>query len=133
MTWVRLDDKRATNHKLRTAGMAARGLDEAAICWSSHEEKDGFISEADIEMLSHLHGCTEWRDLVKVLVDVGRWKPNKRKRGYDIQGFLEFNPSRADLERRREHDRERKRNRFGNGTDSSGIPEGNGSEPNGNP
>ena len=38
MAWVRLDDKRATNRKLRAAGFAARGLDEAAICWSAHEE-----------------------------------------------------------------------------------------------
>lgn len=125
MAWVRLDDKRATNHKLRTAGMAARGLDEASICWSSHEENDGFISVADVEMLAGLHRCDDWRDLATTLVDVGRWKVNKRKKGYDIQGFLEFNLSHADLERRRENDRMRKRTRLRGDADSIGNPNGN--------
>jgi hypothetical protein len=133
MAWVRLDDKRATNSKLRSAGFAARGLDEAAICWSSHEEDDGFISDDDVEMLASLHHCQDWEGLVQTLVDVGRWKTDRRRRGYVIQGFLEFNPSRADLEARREKDRDRKRSRLRGDTDSARNLHGNQKEASGNP
>lgn len=124
MAWVKLDDKRATNRKLRAAGFAARGLDEAAICWSAHEETDGFISSDDLEMLCTLHGCKKPDAIVKALVDNGRWLKNEMKGGHDIVGYLEFNPSHADLEAARKRDRERKRKRAGSETDSAGNPDG---------
>lgn len=122
MTWVRLDDKRALNAKLRRAGLAARGLDEAAICWSAHQEHDGFVSEEDVAMLTNLHGCKKPKPLIDVLVQVGRWE--RVPGGYQLAGFLEFNPSRADLEARREADRKRKRSRHGVPPDSERNPEG---------
>jgi hypothetical protein len=98
MAWVRMDDKRALNAKLRKAGFAARGLDEAAICWSAHEEQDGFISEDDVNMLASLHGCRKPQPLVESLVGVRRWRRDERKSGWWITNFLDFNPSRADID-----------------------------------
>ena len=128
LAWVKLDDKRATNRKLRAAGFAARGLDEAAICWSAHEETDGFISDDDLQMLASLHGCKKTQPLVDALVTHGRWKRDERKGGHWIEGYLEFNPSHADLESARKRDRERKRGRTGGGTDSARNPDGTGLE-----
>jgi hypothetical protein len=106
MTWVRLDDKRALNGKLLRAGFEARGLDDAAICFAALQESDGFISEADVAMLASGHGCAKWRKLVDTLVAVGRWEPAEK--GWMIHDYLEFNPSRAQVEERRKRDRVRK-------------------------
>lgn len=133
MAWVRLDDKRATNRKLRAAGFAARGLDEAAICWSAHEETDGFISDDDLAMLANLHGCRKSEPLVKSLTDNGRWIRHDGRKGYEIVGYLEFNPSHAELEAARKRDRERKRKRGGSQSDSAGNPDGSDSESEGTP
>ena len=71
MAWVKFDDKRSVNGKLRKAGFAARGLDEAAICWSAHEEDDGRISVEDLEMLAVMHGCKKVGPIADKLVEVG--------------------------------------------------------------
>lgn len=128
MAWVRLDDKRAISSKLRAAGMAATGLDSTAICWSSHQEKDGFISREDVEMLANLYGCSDWESLAKELVKVDRWKWDGRRKGWVIQGFLDYNLSHADLETRRARDRERKRSRLRGDSDSARNPGGTDSE-----
>ena len=75
MGWVKLDDRRAMNRKLRQVGFAARGLDEAAICQSSDDRSDGIVSTETVETLAVAHRCSEWRDLVADLVEVGRWHP----------------------------------------------------------
>ena len=110
MAWVRLDDKRSVNGKLRKAGFAARGLDEAAICWSAHEEDDGRISVDDVQMLATMHGCRKVAPIVKALVDVGRWEEMTDLDGtviaYLIKDFLEYNPSRAELEHQRKQKQE---------------------------
>lgn len=128
MAWVRLDDKRAISHKLLTAGFAARGLDEAAICWSAHQENDGFISDKDVTMLGVLHGCDDVDEHARTLVAVDRWARDGRRKGYVIRGFLDFNPSRAELEAKRAADRERKRKRAGVQADSVRNPDGGGVE-----
>ena len=106
MAWVRLDDKRAVNRKLRAAGFAARGLDEAAICWSAHQESDGFISDADLAGLAALHGCKKPGPLVEALVVNCRWIRHDDLDGYEIVGYLKYNPSHAELEGRRKANRE---------------------------
>ena len=133
MAWVRFDDKRSVNGKLRRAGFAARGLDEAAICWSAHEEDDGRISVDDVQMLASMHGCRKVAPIIKALVDVGRWEEMRDLDGnvtdYLIKDFLDYNPSHADLESQRKRDRERKRKPKGVGPDSGWIPVGSQVEP----
>ncbi len=128
MAWVKLDDKRALNKKLRAAGFAARGLDEAAICWAAHEETDGFISDGDVAMLASLHGCKKVQPLIDALLRENRWRRWTDPDGYEIVDYLKYNPSRADLESARERDRERKRNRANGHADSARIPSGSGPE-----
>lgn len=129
MAWAKLDDKRALNGKLRAAGFAARGLDEAAICWTAHEEQDGFVSDADVAMLASLHGCKKPALLTDALVKTGRWTRNDARGGWDIKDYLKFNPSHAELEAARRRDRERKRKRAEGQADSAGNPDGSDVEP----
>lgn len=133
MAWVRLDDKMPMSSKLRSAGVPAFGLDVLAICWSAHQEKDGFISDEDLEMFGAMYAYPEWKDLADRLVEVGRWRRDGRKKGYAIQGFLDFNPSHADLEAKRKKDRDRKRTALGTTPDSARNPNGTGTEADGNP
>jgi hypothetical protein len=112
LTWLKLDDKRALHRKFRRQGFAARGLDEAASCWSAHEETDGFISEEGLEDLAHHHGVsvTATLKLVAQLIDpMDRWERDEARPGWLIKGFLENNPSHAELEAKRKRDRDRKR------------------------
>lgn len=96
MGWVRLDDQRAMNRKLRDAGFAARGLDEAAMCQVAYDKSDGFISEHTVETLAVGHRCKQWRKLAAELVRVGRWEPVDG--GWMIHDYLDYNPSRAEWE-----------------------------------
>lgn len=96
MGWVKLDDRRALNVKLRQVGLEARGLDEAAICQVSFDETDGFVAENTVKLVAEAHGCKRWRRLVTALVEVGRWTPTDG--GWLINGYLEYNFSKADWE-----------------------------------
>lgn len=128
MAWVRLDDKRATNAKLRAAGLEARGLDEAVICWCAHEESDGFISDDDLALLAGLHRCRRVAALAERLQEVGRWDRDDDRSGWVVHDFLNFNPSRAELEAIRKRERDRKRTRRGTREDSDRIPAGRDAE-----
>lgn len=96
MPWVKLSDQRAMHRKLRKAGFAARGLDEAAICQIAADLSDGHISRDTVETLAMAHGEKRWQRLADILVEVGRWEPNGD--GWWVHDYLEYNPSRAQWE-----------------------------------
>jgi hypothetical protein len=102
MGWVKLDDKRALNAKLVTAGFAARGLDEAALCMVASDETDGFLSDNRLLTLGAAHHQRNIHKLAQVLVDVGRWTRDDGTNGYWLVNYLEFNETRADAKARRE-------------------------------
>jgi hypothetical protein len=118
MGWARFDDKRADNEKLMRAGFEARGLDEAAICWCAGHETDGVIPERAVAMLAAGHGCGNWRRVVAKLVDVDRWHPTGD--GWQIHDYLVYNPSRKEIEAKREDERTRKASQRKKGAGTSG-------------
>lgn len=107
MSWVRLDDARWDNRKLTQAGFAARGLDEAAICWSASHDADGRITRRALRSLAGAHGERNVTRLVARLVEVGRWRQVDRDT-WEIHDYLQFNFSAEEVKRRREADRLRK-------------------------
>lgn len=126
MSWLKFDDKRAMHKKLRKAGFAARGLDEAAICQSGAEETDGFIDDVTLSLLGTAHGETPktLAKLVAILCSpaVDRWSRDNRRGGYVIKDYLVYNATHAELEEKREKDRRRKRPEIQ--ADSERIPDG---------
>lgn len=101
MAWARFDDKRALHKKFRRRGFEARGLDETAICWSAHEETDGFISDEALEDIAHHHGVpiAKAKKLALTLCDpIDRWARDDRKGGWWVKDYLDFNPSHTQLE-----------------------------------
>jgi hypothetical protein len=88
--WGKVEYSRALNRKLRRCGLAARGLDEAMICWSGQEETDGIVTLEDVRMVAMMHGHTQGVDeLVDMLVLVGRWTPFDG--GFELHDWHEFN------------------------------------------
>ena len=100
MGWVRLDDRRALNVKLRRAGFAARGLDECAMCQVAADKTDGFVADDTLKVLATLHRERNVRRLAAILVREGRWARDDVRGGYWIHDYLDFNPSKADDEAR---------------------------------
>lgn len=109
MTWVKLEASRATHRKLRAAGFAARGLDEAALCQVSEDGTDGFLDDHAVAMLGAAHGEDDVARLAAKLVEVGRWERDDARGGFWVHGYLDYNPTRAEwdalLEARRESGR----------------------------
>jgi len=103
MSWAKLDDRRHQNVKLLRAGLAADGLDARGITYSSANETDGFVDEHAVPLLT---AGAPWRKLVATLEREGRWE--RVDGGWQIHDYLDFNPSHADLEAKREADRVRK-------------------------
>lgn len=129
MAWARLDDKRALHRKFRRQGFETRGLDEAAITYCAHEETDGFISDQALEDIAYHHGVQidHAVELAEQLSNgMGRWRRGQRKgvNGWMVLGYLDFNPSHADLEAGRKRDRERKRSRGASTNGSSRNQDG---------
>lgn len=96
MPWVKLESGRALHRKLRAAGFAARGLDEAAMCQVAEDGTDGFLSDDTLMVLGVAHKERNVKRLADILVENGRWQRDEERCGYVIHGYLERNPSAAE-------------------------------------
>lgn len=101
MPWFKVDDKLAFHHKAVAAGNAAMGLWVRAGSFCSDQLTDGFVPD-------HMIASLGTRGQAKRLVDVRLW--HRVDGGYV---FHEWNsdgrqPTRKDVEERREEDRRRK-------------------------
>lgn len=105
MAWWKGDDKSHTNPKLRMAECEGAGLHFFAISWSASTETDGKVPAHVVPMLSPELSAKRRAAVVKRLVDAGLW--HEIKEGYQINDYLKYNPSHAQLEARREQERQR--------------------------
>lgn len=100
MTWFRVDDKLAGHPKARAAGLKSMGLWVMGGAWSSSYLTDGWVSE------SFVHDLRATKEAER-LVDVGLWHPAPEG-GWVFHEWAEMNPTRAEVEHRRQVDAERK-------------------------
>lgn len=109
MAWFKIDDRLPTSRKFmripRSKRAAAIGVWTLAGAWSMHDLTDGFVPAYMIE---------EWggdESHADALVTAGMWEPDERDGdpGYQFVNWDKYQPTRADVEERRERDRERKR------------------------
>lgn len=107
MPWARLDDNFHGHPKARRAWRCrpALGLHMLALSYSMAYGTEGKISEEFVE--DQLPDPGERSNVTVALVDCGLWRKNSH--GWEINDFLVYNPSNADIEARRTADRERKR------------------------
>jgi hypothetical protein len=105
VTWSRLDDSYPHHPKIMAAGSDAMALDVAGICYASRYLTDGFVPDGALAMLGPI---TKAKQNACRLVKVGRWERDEKRGGWWVHDYLEYNPSRAEVE-----DRRRKRSRAG--------------------
>lgn len=110
--WLRVDDKFPDHPKARGLDAVAIAVWLAAACWSAEYEQDGRVTpEAARQLAARFDPqeslLTGEPPVVARLVSVGLW--DRSEHGYIIHDFLEYNPSKADLEKRRKKERSRRR------------------------
>src|SRR5690554_1771745 len=127
MTWSRFDDAARKHPKSLMAGNEAWGLWCAAIMYCNQYGTDGFIPDAALatEVLPCPITPAKAKKLARQLCEA-RLDPSKpglfvrddARKGYVVHDFLDWNPSKAELDDKRRKDRERKRGGGGTGRDS---------------
>lgn len=108
MAWARLDDGFHSHPDTLEAGLAANGLFARALSYAAHYQTDGFIPDVFIQ--AHVPSTRRNWDpegVVQACLDHGFF--NRVAGGFQIVNYLDFNPSRAELESKRKKDRTRKR------------------------
>jgi hypothetical protein len=100
--WFRLDDSFHSHPKVIAAGNEAIGLYVRSGTYAAEHLTDGFVSK-DIALL---YGD---ETLAGALVRVKLW--HRARGGWTIHDYLDYNPSREDVERERKQAAERQRRR----------------------
>lgn len=107
MPWARIDDQFPNHPKVASLGslmLPCIGLHTFAICYCNSYLTDGFIPAPQVARLAGdvtlLLPSGKPEELVDRLVNSGLWE--KRRGGYFIHDFLEYNPSRDDVIQKRE-------------------------------
>ena len=115
--WFKCDDRLPSSRKAAKAGVAAMGLWVLAGCWSAGEELDGFVPTYMVERLAGATGAS----LAGSLVDAGLWLDAEMdgEAGYRFHAWDEYQPTREQLEAKREAARERMRGVRANGERTS--------------
>jgi hypothetical protein len=111
VTWVKLDDGFTEHPKVAGLSDAAFRLHVNALCWCARRETDGVVPATVRKLL----GATP--KLIAELVAAGLWEETEG--GHELHDYLEYNPSKAQLDAQREQTRTRVqkfRERVGNGT-----------------
>lgn len=105
MPWFKVDDKLHDHHKSNKAGARAMGLWVMAGSWSADNLKDGFVPE---------RVALRWgtRSDANRLVECGLWEIAQKdgEKGWQFYQWDQFQPTRADVEHKREQARERMAN-----------------------
>lgn len=117
MAWVKLDDQAPRHAKMLKAGPAACWLWVCGIAHCQSQLTDGYVSLDALPMIG-IKGTARCRRLADELVDAGLF--DKAEDGYMVHGYLDHNPSRAVVLRKRAEDAYRKRE----GEESTRNPNG---------
>ena len=102
MAWVRLEDTFCEHPKIEPLDDGPFRLHVRAICYANRNLTDGFVPAVAARAM----GGARHKSATKALVDAGLWE--LARGGYRIHDFLEFQPAREAVLKRRERDRFRK-------------------------
>lgn len=116
MTWFKVDDKHHDHKKTRRAlrgvpgkrrDAGAMGLWELAGSWSADNLMDGFVPADEL-----FRWDDDWEVLAQRLVDAGYWEPTERdgEPGFQFINWEEHQPTKTEVEAKREAAKERMRN-----------------------
>lgn len=108
MTWARLDDGYYDHPKILEAweiNPASIGLHARAISYVAKHELDGRLSPQALAAL--MPSQPDREKAIAALTEAGLLEPNGS--GFVLHDYLDLNPSRNDLTKKRQRDRDRKR------------------------
>lgn len=120
MAWLRIDDRVRTHPKIAQAGPAAAWLWFCGVCYCREHLTDGFIPKAILPGLAL--NLTQPEKHAKSLVAVNLW--HVADGGYQVHDFLDWNPSRAEVNAQRDDEKKRKRKERGQDELSGERPAG---------
>lgn len=103
MSWAKLDDHFPTHPKVVKAGGDAGWLHVCAICYCAEHLTDGFFVK---ELVPRLSDRANPLALAQRLVDADLWVEHESQ--YEIVDYLQYNPSRAQVEAERQWARARR-------------------------
>lgn len=111
--WCRLDDDLLDHHKIfaageligKNGGAVALGFYTAGLLWSCKHLTDGELPIAVVKSFRHADNPLSVAD---ALVKSGLWEKNGTS-SYWVHDYKDFNPSAAEVKRKRKADRLRKR------------------------
>lgn len=99
MTWVKLDDKFWADPKIEEVGNEAAGAYARMLSYCGDHLTDGVVTDAKARYIAK-------SKVIERLAEFGLIV--KRGTGWEIPKYLEFNPSREQVEAKRAADRERR-------------------------
>ena len=111
MSWVKLDDGMPENWKIEPLSDRAFRAHVTAMCYAARTMSDGFVPEGTAKAFAK-------RAPVLAELERDRWHPitgevsrlwERIPGGFLVHDFLDYNPSRADVEAKRLADSKRKR------------------------
>jgi hypothetical protein len=116
--WVKIDDRMPEHPKLAKVGALGFALDVAAICYAARNYTDGFVPDGVVDGLLSFDGVGVYIDrfagddaaakyIVPGLADAGLWERDDSRGGWWVHDYLDYNPSAAEVEAKREADRRR--------------------------
>jgi hypothetical protein len=121
---AKFDDGIIDNPKFEKAGAAACWLWFCSVLVSRRGLTDGFISKLKVQTL--VPGLTQPYKHADKLVQCGLW--DEALGGYQVHDYLEWNPSKIQVEEYRQHDKDRKqsarRQKSSSGVDTTRNPNG---------
>lgn len=106
MSWVRIDDAFDDNPKVEELSDAAFRLYVTTLCWCSRHSTDGHVTLTVAKKRGTLKAIRE-------LLDANLWL--EIPGGYEVNDYLAYNPSKAEVAARREAIGKRVRKHRGNG------------------
>lgn len=101
MTWIKLDDNFADHPKIAPLTHGAFRLHVAGICYCARHLTDGIIASDDIPRLIRGYRAAHLTELT----DRGLWLPILTY--MEIHDYLQWNPSRKDVEATRDMARQK--------------------------
>jgi len=106
MPWVRIDDALPDHPKILKAGIEGAWLHVCGLAYCSRYLTNGVVpDEAVGGLLRGQKSPAACNRLAIRLVEAGLWK--RCEGGFEIHDYLSYNPSKADIEAKREATRER--------------------------
>jgi len=101
MVWAKIDDQFTDHEKVVGLSLAAKGLWLCGLVYSARRLTDGFVSEDVVarECYNAESDSLTWPELSNELVNAGLWE--RADRGFQIHDYLEYNPSKAQVQAER--------------------------------